>query len=294
MTLVCFGIILSTILLELILRILGFGYKLYYRLPEPESPSSYNILCIGESTTWGVGTKNPLQENYPKQLEDLLNARFPEKKIRCFFDQSIGQNTSEILLKFPRYIKKYKPQLVILMVGVNNWWNLDRSNILLFNDNKLISRTTLKILIFLDRFRLWKLMKWIRLSLGLYKERWNYFPNKEMKEEPSFRFYSWENQSEIFSRLAEHDIEEMVKICLTNNIKVIIASYPMEGDEIYLIHKRIAQKYHLLFLDNYLLFKNLNQLKDYLSSDNWHPNEKGYALVAENIYQLILRHNLIP
>lgn len=41
------------------------------------------------------------------------------------------------------------------MAGANNWWNLDKSNILMFNKSKFISEPVLKVSVFLDRFRVW-------------------------------------------------------------------------------------------------------------------------------------------
>jgi lysophospholipase L1-like esterase len=50
----------------------------------------------------------------------------------------------------------------------------------------------------------------------------------------------------------------------------------------------------LPFVDNYVFFKNLPHLEDYLwVKDRWHPNAKGYKLLAENIYNCILEDNLI-
>ena len=289
--LILFGMAVCLVFVEVILRLSGFGYKLIYTLPA-KSKSDYTIFCVGESTTVGVGARNMAKENYPRQLEEMLNSQFPNKPMQCFFDVTIGANTSEILMKFQRYIQAYRPHLIILMVGANNWWNLDKSNILLFNKNRYIPDVTLKALIFLDKFRLYKLIKWVRLSLGLYKERWDCYGGWNNEAEEINRIYGREIW-EVFDALAEHDISEMVKICKANGIKVIICSYPMTGGNQYFIQKRIATKFKVLFVDNYALFKNLPNLNDYISEDGWHPNEKGYTLVAENIYNCIMENRLI-
>lgn len=292
-----FGITLGLVAVEFTLRLLGVGYNVIYTPPK-KPISDYKIFCIGESTTWGLGAKDPFNGGYPKQLEDMLNKEFSNKTIHCFFNQMIGQNTTEILLKLPFYIEQYQPNLIIFMVGANNWWNLDKSNILLFNNkNTSISNFTLNTLIFLDRFRVWKLIKWIRLSRGLYKERWNYwFPKVESPEdlENQTRKLYGETAPAIFDKLAEHDISEMVKLCKSNNINVIICNYPMEGpDNLNFILKKIAEKFQVPFVDNYIIFKNLPNLKDYLWKDKWHPNEKGYKMVAENIHRHITENAII-
>lgn len=288
------GLCLGLILVEVFLRLVGFGYYSVYRIPE-DAAADYRIFCIGESTTWGVGASNPILKGYPRQLEEMLREKFPHKNIQCFFDETIGQNTSEILEKMPTYIKKHQPNLMIFMVGANNWWNLDKSNILLFSKNKFISETYFKILVFLDRFRVWKLFKWIAYSLGLKKERWNYGWPSEWKVDEMGKIirnrYDWS----IFMKIAEYDIMEMMKICQLNNIKAIICSYPGEGGDLYYVHKSIAQKFRVPFVDNFKLFMSLPRREEYFAKDvpYGHPNDEGYRLVAENIFKCILENKLI-
>ncbi len=296
--LVLLGIGMSLVLAEAGLRLLGFGYNVIHK-PRAKSAYDYSIFCLGESTTWGIGTANPFKDNYPRQLEEILNKQFPGKKIRCFFDQAIGQNSSEILLKLPNYIKKYRPNLIIIMVGVNNWWNLDKSNILVFNKNSNISNFSLKALIFLDRLRLWKLLKRTMLSLKPHEEQWNYFwPKSETldtlvsKIEKKFGKEIWR----ICDELAEHDISEMVKICRANNIEVIICSYPYGREALYNIHKSISEKFKLIFVDTRSFFQSLPNINDYFDKNDkvrLHPNKKGYALLAKNIYDRIIENRLI-
>lgn len=287
------GLTLSLIGLELFLCLLGFGYNLMYRLPK-DTEADYRIFCAGESTTWGIGASNPILKGYPRQLEDILNEKFSTRKIQCFFDQTIGQNTSEILLKLPDYIKKYRPHLIIFMVGKNNWWNLDRSNILLFNKNKFISEFTLKVQISLDRFRIWKLFKWIAYSLDLKKERWNYYWRYGNPVEYEKMIRNRFNFS-IFAKIAEYDLAEMIKIYKLNNVNVIICSYPLGGYEgLYYVHKTIHEKFGIPFVDNFKTFKELPNKEVYFSTSvPNHPNDKGYRVVAENIFKCIIENRLI-
>lgn len=290
---VFFGLFSALVALELVLRVLGFGYNLAYKLPF-DIKADYRIFCVGESTTWGVGASDPIQKGYPRQLEILLNNQFRGMKIRCFFEQAIGQNTSEILLKFPRYIEKYRPQLVIFMVGTNNWWNMDRSNILLFNQNR-ISPTALRGLIFLDQFRVWKLFKHLGYSFGLVEGRWDFWYPRGEAAQDELQKQDKKNGRQIFAELANADIGEMIKICKANQIKMIMCNYPMRSDP-YLEHVQmsLAGKYQIPFVDNFKVFQMLKDQKNYLShEDYWHPNDQGYAVVAENIYKCILENKWI-
>lgn len=119
--LIIIGLILGCIIVEIFLRIGAFIYNFIHKPPVMDNKIDISIFCIGESTTWGIGAKYPEEQGYPIFLEKMLQVKYPKKNIRCFYDQTIGQNTSEILWKLPKYIEKYRPQVIILMVGVNNY-----------------------------------------------------------------------------------------------------------------------------------------------------------------------------
>ena len=200
-TRIIFLIFIILVVLEISLRMGGFFYNLKYKLPVVRD-GNFRIFCVGESTTWGLGARNPVLGGYPHQLELLLNQKFPFHQVQCLFENTIGQNTSENLIKLPRYIEKYKPDVIVFMIGANNWWNMDVSNILLFTESS-ISRYYWKILIFLDQFRVWKLLKNVIFSCGLYKERWDYyFPDDKRDEMTNPSKYK---RSTIFDKVAAHD-----------------------------------------------------------------------------------------
>ncbi len=288
------GVVAALILVELLLRICGFVYKSIYS-PKQKNLGNYTIFCLGESTTWGVGARNPSLQSYPRQLEGKLAVMYKSLGIKVIYDQTIGQNTSEISNKLPFYIEKYRPQIVIIMCGANNFWNLDKSNILLFNKNKYIADTALNILMFLDKFRIWKLYKWLSLNSGFYKHRWNYYYPYSYPWYVLLREMEREyNGMGIFYKIADYDIREMVKTCKRNGIKLIICNYPGGvGAPLDSLQKKIATDFQVVFVDNKKIFGELPNAKDYFSTDKWHPNEEGYGILAENVYDAIVKNKLL-
>jgi len=300
------GVIASLIIAELLLRIAAFGYNLVYRVPKNYKDSDYRILCVGESTTFGIGTSNPPLYCYPRQLEKRLNEKFPGLRIKCFYDQNIGLNTTQNLIKLPSAIRNYRPNLVIFMVGANNWWNLDKSNIVLFNKNVLLQQTSIKLLVLLNHFRVYKLLKWLIYSNSLikleYRVQWpDAWSGNEENTKIRMKMVAALQKSvedkynmDIFDEIAYYDLQEMIKICKRNKIEIFICSYPDGGPSgLYSIQKKASLLFNCYFVDNRLIFSNLSNTKDYFSSDGSHPNEKGYGIVAENIYNCILEHKLI-
>lgn len=293
--LILFGIFLCLVLLEAGLRLAGFVYCFMNPLPKDRG-AKYRILCMGESTTFGIGASNFTLFNYPLQLEGMLRKKFPYLQVQCFFNNSVGFNTTENLIDFPGYIEKQKPQLVIFMVGVNNCSNVNKSNILIFNKHKGLSRFILEVAVFMDQFRVWKLLKTIAFNARLLRRNIPEPGWKEPKNDPTLIHKRYED--DIFycngPEVAFYDLREMAKICRKRRIKVIICGYPSLNEEngFYIAQKRVASLFGFPFLDNHAIFKRLPDLGSYFS-DDLHPNDKGYRILAENIFNCILENHLI-
>jgi len=72
-------------------------------------------MCLGESTTISVGNNA-----YPYQLEDILNRRNIGTKFSVINKGVPSVTTSYILENLPENLNKYKPDMVITMMGVND------------------------------------------------------------------------------------------------------------------------------------------------------------------------------
>jgi len=113
-------VILGVVLLELILRLCGFAWfawNNYENRFEDSGNSSYSILCLGESTTANLYSN---KNSWPAQLEIILNNRSSEIKFRVFNEGFGGTNTAFILSHLEDNLDKYKPDMVITMMGMND------------------------------------------------------------------------------------------------------------------------------------------------------------------------------
>jgi lysophospholipase L1-like esterase len=101
------------------------------------------------------------------------------------------------------------------------------------------------------------------------------------------------NKEKIDSRLRE-DIEEIVNVCLKNNVKIIIQNYPFPYPMADKALRDIAVNYSLLFVDNGKSFAELKTKRkiDEYFQDDTHCTPLGYQTMAENIYKLIQSENI--
>ena len=143
--LVLCSVLFTIILLEVSLRIAGL---LVLGLQERHNHLSFNkneyrILCLGESTTALGG-----EDSYPSQLERMLNVARPQKKFSVINKGIISTTSNYILTHVQENLDLYKPQLVIVMMGINDraylhdlyknlWWENLKSYLKEFRVYKL-------------------------------------------------------------------------------------------------------------------------------------------------------------
>lgn len=113
-SLVLFGILLVFCLLEVGLRLGGFiilSFREQRNLISARETGAYRILCLGESTTAG---------QYPSVLEAILNQKNLGMKFSVI-DQGVPATSSPFILRhLQENIDRYDPQMVIVMMGIND------------------------------------------------------------------------------------------------------------------------------------------------------------------------------
>ncbi len=166
--LVIFELFIYLVLLEVGLRIGGgifLSLQEYRNRVSIKQKGEYRIMCLGESIT-ATGGKN----SYPAQLEEILNERNIGLNFSVINKGIPGASTSYILNVLEERLNRYKPDMVITMMGVS-----DDGAVLVDG-----YRTSLRIktMLFLEDFRVYKLVKiiWSHIAdkmkeIGIYKPK---------------------------------------------------------------------------------------------------------------------------
>ncbi len=148
-TLILFGLFLCALILETGLRLSGF---IFLFLQEHKNrvvmqrKDTYRIMCLGESTTALGG-----DDSYPRQLEEILNQKDTGIKFSIINKGLSGTNTSAIVAQLDENLNKYKPDMVITMMGINDV----SGGYYVMRGETFVSKTIL----FLKSFRIFKLAK---------------------------------------------------------------------------------------------------------------------------------------
>src|SRR3989338_1475864 len=116
--LIIFGLILSLLILEIMLRAAGsviLGVQ-RHKNAQMEEGQAYRILTLGESTTANMQNG---QSSWPEELEPILN----NKSSMHFevFNEGIGNlDTIYIISHLEENIDRYRPNMIIVMMGTND------------------------------------------------------------------------------------------------------------------------------------------------------------------------------
>lgn len=113
-------VLLTVVLLEAVLQVAAVFIDKHDRQSHWLYPERVRVLALGDSNTYGLY----LQANqaYPALLEKQWNAHHPDNLIEVINLGFPGTNSSRILKSLPDVIKTFSPDVITVMVGVNDFW----------------------------------------------------------------------------------------------------------------------------------------------------------------------------
>lgn len=117
--LVLFGVVLALAAVEGGMRAAGSLIRLAQERRNQSTlrrKHELRILCLGESTTAGTGRYG----RYPEVLEDLLNAQTLPGRVAVVNKGRSGADSEEIVTKLESDLDELTPDLVVVMMGIND------------------------------------------------------------------------------------------------------------------------------------------------------------------------------
>jgi len=114
-------ILITLIALEVLLQIGAVVVKENtWRAKTHWLTGNIRILALGDSNTYGLYL--PPESSYPSQLEQQWNAQHPELSVEVINLGYPGTNSFRLLANMPEILDTFKPDLVLLMIGFNDFW----------------------------------------------------------------------------------------------------------------------------------------------------------------------------
>ena len=121
-------LLLILVSLELGLRAASAVYRPWLSTPARYGARRLTILCLGDSNTWGMGAADRDRESYPAQLQARCDVLLPGV-VQVVNAGIMGQNSSEVVNRLEANLAQSHPDLLLVLIGVNNNWNFRALNL---------------------------------------------------------------------------------------------------------------------------------------------------------------------
>ena len=307
--LVFFSLIVAVGIIEGLLRFLGWGFYYLQERQNTIRPLALDIqhsqgkrkeivlLCIGESTTALKG-----KHSWPIQLQTILNNIQDDRTFRVINKGVPGTSTGVILNKLPEYLATYKPDLVLAMVGLNDFCT-EPGSIFCDNSEGLNSNSTVtksdqsSLANILNSFRTYGLIEWIGVGVKTWvtENTPGVSPAYELGQRniggqlPVYNLI-YPDVTHLHPQTARN-INDMVDITFKNGIDFIFVQYALRETDIL----KDAIERDVVYFSNYEIFLELLKKYDYdeLFSDNYagdfgHATTFGNRIIADNVARQLL------
>lgn len=260
------GVFLCVTLLEIGLYLSGiFFVSSQDRLNAAtlQKGNAYRILCLGDSTT-AIGG----EDSWPNQLEEVLNNKKLGKEFSVINKGVVLADSMNILSQLEANLEEYGPQMVIIMVGINDI-KKKREEAQPFHKVKSLLRNS-------RTYRLIEL-----LQPDLLNKQEEYLPSEEIYQSPTVKS-SFNKIKEMLDKKA---------------VQLVMMQYPVRSVEP--LKMTFESEEGIIFIDNEDLFKNAlkeNGYKYYFmdnfGGDFGHCTKEGNRIIAENIANTLIEEKI--
>jgi lysophospholipase L1-like esterase len=149
----------ALLLLEGILQAGAYYVWRRDRQPVPEIPAGHRaVLCVGDSWTHGMGSSDVSRHSYPAVLQELLRSS-TDTAWTVVNGGLSGQNSRDVLQRLPSQLDNFRPSIVCVLVGQNDFWSAPEQ--LPEGQSDTIDFQTYRF-----RWRIPRLIHWIAGRLG--------------------------------------------------------------------------------------------------------------------------------
>lgn len=287
---------------EASMRLAGAVYlkKLFVRQDAEvtAAENDFAVLCLGESTTAGLWAH---RHSYPRQLSSRLAALYPSQKIKVIVPAHVGQNTSQMANRIDQYLRQYRPDLIVVMAGVNNQWAYSESHITRFLESGEIAAWKLRALVWLSKIRLFRLAQYTYfryLKSGSTRQIREWDETNYVAGGPGSVGYppaAWLHDFAVrsgsaFEALWEYDMDIILRAARRHDVPAVLMTY---ARPIYVSaekFERMADRYGIPLVRNDLVFEKLIRAEGgekYFFDDLFHPTKEGYAVITDNLLEVI-------
>ena len=291
---VLLSILLLAIVIEVGLRLMGayMTHKVHVASARKRDATDF-ILCVGDSHTYGIGAAPAL--SYPAQLEALLNKQDRARTWQVVNLGMPGNNSSQTLQMVKGYLTAdyTRPRLVIFCAGSNNEHNFANARIIPADLAGRGNKAWVKYLLANSRlFRMGQItVSRLEQVLGSI--------DKEGASALKYPLLETERPEErqLLQDWIFKDIQSLQEELKPRGITLVLLTYFRRCAWVNPVYEKASAELGIPVIDVYNFGKpegtQIPVGKIYAAKDG-HPNQYGYARIAEIVYKALLDRRLIP
>ena len=298
-------LLMSFILIELGLQVASLFAEDRTSVWQPGAEN--RILCVGDSHTWGASVSR--EESYPAQLQRFLDEAEPG--MHSVVNQGLpGMNTAQLRKRLGIWLQRYRPDVVVVWVGVNNGWN--RAEV---EDPAGLGWARLDGV--LSRLRAYRLVRvWLHdreLKRYVPKDRservWHRVAEKgvfgprprftirhdgvveEIRHDREQSHVEREGEDLVEAQLQiQRDYEIMVTYARSAGVRLVFIAYPIRAHWFELANRAVrdtSRRYDIPLVETGLAVGRVPQEKQDWSAD-LHPGSNLYREIARDVAAVII------
>jgi hypothetical protein len=282
------AVLATLFLVEGGLRVYGSAQKRrVHMLSEPVQGATDFLLCAGDSHTKGIGA--PFGKSYPAQLEALINLNQKDggRRFQVINVGYSGFNTSQAADAVVNYIRSTPVRLhaVLFCAGTNNPHNMKDARVLPDYVRHLRPKSLMRYLLANSRaFRLGQ------ITVSRVEQLVTQATSEEIEALKFDQLLSVEGEAEmeLVKNWIRADLQLLKENCVDKGIPVFLMNYFMRISYVEEVFQKAEKEFGmpLIKVDKFglgLLAGN-SSIKSFVAPDQ-HPNEFGYARIAEIVYR---------
>jgi|GEM_PF-5382175 len=255
----------------------GFMGSVEYAIPKP--PDVIRIAAIGDSFTEGPYVQT--QSSYPSQLETVLNSLAPCRGVRKFEVLNLGVGGYDIPFAAHRFItrgSKYLPDLVLWLVKNDDFE--ESAELVIGETNRMMSTMSAEAQQDLRQYaRYGEIDKTLRDSSEDLWTKLSYLATRDQIQSRSQKLY-YDEQTAAVRNVAATTGAQIVFLALSKTHPMYIARLKVWANTIPNLSFAADVPYEV-------------SPDTTFAPHDAHPNERGYARIADAAYEYLMRNSLL-
>jgi lysophospholipase L1-like esterase len=291
LSLIPLGLVFGLVALELVLQV----GALYVAATGQDFAGSWTsrparrVLCLGDSNTYGVYLLDR-RRAYPQQFQTLWNETVSSPRVEVLNLGYPGTNSSALRNNFSKMLDTLTPDVVIIMVGANDYWTmpvpLDDSSGLLELLVRSAKRSSRVVQLF---HMLGRSLDDAQLEVSPPVGDGDGQTGRAQLGDLDFEF-AWQRADtrHAYEEALQTNLQALIRKAASAGAELILMTYPSRmwnyGDASTYTRK-VAEATNTRLVDLAPVFAEVcpqEPCPQFLLKDH-HPNAKGYRLIAETL-----------